>query len=316
MMSRLRQRARAHTGSALRTGVKFLLAQTGWIALGKSVAEVPPYYTPIPDPADLPAAFWEQEVSMVGVAINDDAVRNFARTMVVPQLGEFRSLYPVERVDGDPRFFLLNGSYMAVDAQVLHGILRTAKPRRVVEIGSGASTRVIEGALRLNLAEGGAAGTCTSIDPFPSPWLNGVDGSLVRVLTEKVQSTPMSIFDELGHNDVLFIDSSHVVREGNDVLFEYMEILPRLRRGVLVHIHDISLPRRPPKTYFDSQLYWTEQYLLKAYLTNNSHVEIIWPGNYMALRHPAFVAETFPELARMRLVFPSSEPTAFWFRVC
>jgi hypothetical protein len=318
MLTRIRRRIRSKGGAALRRAVGVVLEQTGWIALGKSVPPVPAYYTPIPDEADFPAGFWEQEVSMAGVAIDDELVRRFAETAVVPHLAEFRSLYPQDRAAGDDAgaFFLVNGSYMAVDAHVLHGIVRSARPRRVIEIGSGASTRVIEGALRLNERDGGARGQCTSIDPVPSPWLRGIDPSFVAVLSKKVQSIPPSFFGQLERDDILFIDSTHIVREGNDVLYEYIDILPTLRPGVLVHIHDVSLPRRYPKVYFDSHLYWTEQYLLKAYLTHNSHVEIIWPGNYMMVRHRDYVMDRFPEMQVMRRAFPSSEPTAFWYRVC
>ncbi|MDP2342919.1 MAG: class I SAM-dependent methyltransferase [Deltaproteobacteria bacterium] len=312
MLSRLRRLVRRQGGLALRGAVNGLLDRTGWLALGKTVtSNVPAYYTPIPDDDDLPPEFWDREVSMVGVTIDDDVVRRFVEELVVPHLEEFRSLYPAwKENDEDTGFFLFNGSYMAVDAHVLHGIVRSIRPRRVIEIGSGASTRIIESALRLN-----QAGRCSSIDPFPSPWLQGIDPSIVELMTTKVQSVPLSFFDELDKDDILFIDSSHVVREGNDVLFEYMEILPRLRPGVLVHIHDVSLPRRYPKFYFDAQLFWTEQYLLKAYLTHNSRVEIVWPGNYTIMRHREYVVSTFPEMLAMRRAFPSSEPTAFWYRV-
>ena len=292
-----------------------VLAKTEWVGLGKDIARVPTYYTPIPDDADLPPGFWEQEVSMVGVAIDDDAVRRFCDSRVVPHLAEFRALYPLERAgEHDQRLYVLNGCYMSVDAHVLHGLVRSCRPKHIIEIGSGASTRFIEAALRLNQRDG-AVGRCTSIDPYPSPWLEGVDSSLVSLVTEKVQSIPLSTFDQLGENDIFFIDSSHIVREGNDVLYEYMEILPRLRPGVLVHIHDVSLPRRYPKVYFDTKLFWTEQYLLKAYLTHNSRIEIVWPGNHMMVRHREYVVTTFPEMLAMRAAFPSSEPTAFWFRV-
>jgi hypothetical protein len=204
---------------------------------------------------------------------------------------------------------------MAVDAHVLHGVVRSARPRRIVEIGSGASTRFVEAALRLNRRDGAPPCRCTSIDPYPSPWLRGVDPSLVSVLAEKVQDVPLARFEELDRDDVLFIDSSHVVREGNDVLFEYMEVLPRLRPGVLVHVHDVSLPRPYPRAYFESRRFWTEQYLLKAYLTHNARVEVVWPGNFMMVRHPGYVEATFPEVRDMRAAYPSSEPTAFWWRV-
>lgn len=307
----LRQRLRSRATSTLRKGMELALDHSSWVALGKRIASVPDYYTPIPDRADFDAGFFDREVDMTGVAIDDDVAWGFADKWIAPHLAEFRAAYGLHGAEpAAGRFALLNGSYMAVDAHALYGVVRGARPRRVVEIGSGASTHLIGAALRRN-----GSGLCTSIDPYPSPWLTTIDRAVVTVRTERVQSVPISFFTELEENDILFIDSSHVVREGNDVLFEYMEVLPRLKPGVLVHIHDISLPRRYPKVYFDSHLYWTEQYLLKAYLTNNSKTEVIWPGNHMMLRYPERLLALVPEIADMRQVFPSAEPTAFWFRV-
>ena len=134
-------------------------------------------------------------------------------------------------------------------------------------------------------------------------------------MRKKLQDCDLGIFQALEKDDILFIDSSHVLREGNDVQLEYLEILPRLRPGVRVHIHDVSLPRRYPRLYFNLNLFWNEQYLLQAYLTHNSRMEVVWPGNYMMLRHPDVMENTFPEIRQMRQRFPSSEPTAFWIRV-
>jgi hypothetical protein len=126
---------------------------------------------------------------------------------------------------------------------------------------------------------------------------------------------PVSYFEQLESGDILFIDSSHVIRSGNDVHYEFLEILPRLKPGVLVHIHDISLPKPYPEVYFDNHLYWNEQYLLQAFLTFNDRFEIMWPGNYMMLNYPDKMLSTFPEISRMRQDYPQSEPTAFWMRV-
>ena len=105
------------------------------------------------------------------------------------------------------------------------------------------------------------------------------------------------------------------MREGNDVQLEYLELLPRLQEGVLVQIHDISLPKRYPRVYFDSGMYWNEQYLLQAFLAFNRRFEILWPGNYMMTRFETEMLSVFPEIEAMCRVFPSSEPSAFWMQV-
>ena len=134
------------------------------------------------------------------------------------------------------------------------------------------------------------------------------------MIPKKVQDVGLELFTSLEAGDILFIDSSHVLRAGNDVQWEYLEVLPQLAPGVMVHIHDVSLPKAYPKVYFDSHLYWNEQDLLQAFLTFNSRFEVIWPGNYMMLRYPEKMLQVFPEIDRMRRAFPSAEPAAFWMR--
>src|SRR3972149_5863814 len=119
----------------------------------------------------------------------------------------------------------------------------------------------------------------------------------------------------MGEGDILFLDSSPVLRAGGDVQLEYLEILPRLAPGVLVHVHDISLPKPYPRVYFETGMYWNEQYLLQAFLAFNSRFEVLWPGNWMMVRHPEKVCAVFPEFHEMRKLYPQSEPTGFWMRV-
>ena len=102
---------------------------------------------------------------------------------------------------------------------------------------------------------------------------------------------------------------------GGDVQLEYCEILPRLAPGVLVHVHDISLPKPYPRVYFEQQLYWNEQYLLQVLLSFTSRYEVVWPGNYLMNRYPERVAKAFPEYHEMRKYYPQSEPSSFWIRV-
>jgi hypothetical protein len=167
----------------------------------------------------------------------------------------------------------------------------------------------------MNGTETGHGPHLTAIDPYPwESYREGIPG-LSQLIDKKVQEVDLTTFTSLEAGDILFIDSSHVLREGNDVQYEYLEILPRLAPGVLVQLHDISLPRRYPRVYFDSQLYWNEQYLLQAFLAFSQRFEVLWPGNYMMLKYPEKVCAAFPEVHRMRKHYPLSEPTAFWIQV-
>jgi hypothetical protein len=272
------------------------------------------YYLPIPDASDLGDGFWNRESQLIGVDMNDSAALDLLTHVFPKYMGEFRSQFPEQGTAGRNGFHLINGNYMAVDAHVYYAFIRHLKPRRIVEIGSGFSTLLAGAACLKNQEENGEMPHLTAIEPYPPQQLKTGCGGLSELLERKVQEVPLDTFTSLAANDILFIDSSHVLREGGDVQFEFCEILPRLAPGVLVHVHDISLPRAYPRVYFDQRFYWNEQYLLQAFLAFNSRFEVLWPGNYMTMRYPELVSSVFPEYHTMRAVFPSSEPAAFWMR--
>lgn len=275
----------------------------------------PHYYLPIPDEADLQGGYAERTSELVGLDLNERACLERMEQEFPPYLEEFRAAFPVRGDAGTPGFYLINGAFMAIDAQVYYAFVRRYRPQRVVEVGAGWSTRVAAAALARNRAEGAPPSRLVAIDPFPPAFLREPAAGVDELIERKVQDVDLARFTELQAGDILFIDSSHVLRSGNDVEREYCEILPRLAPGVLVHVHDISLPKPYPRTYFDQRLYWNEQYLLQAFLAFNSRFEVLWPGNYLLLKHPAAVGARFPELQAMRETYPMSEPTSFWIRV-
>jgi len=176
-------------------------------------------------------------------------------------------------------FYVDNVSFGPGDAEYWYQILRVLKPRRVFEIGSGNSTLMALKALRANERDTGQRCRHLCIEPYEADWLEKAG---IEVMRTKVEDVPLSLFDELDANDVLFIDSSHVIRPGGDVLFEYLELLPRLRPGVVVHIHDIFSPRDYPKQWLvDWVRFWNEQYVLEAFLSENPHWKIIGSLNHL-----------------------------------
>jgi len=101
---------------------------------------------------------------------------------------------------------------------------------------------------------------------------------------------------QLAAGDILFIDSSHVVKTGGDVTYLFLEVPPRLRPGVIVHVHDVFLPQEFPRSWIlDLHLFWTEQYLLQAFLTYNSDFEVLFASGYMGLQHRQDMQRTFPK---------------------
>ena len=274
------------------------------------------YDSPIPDETELNKAFQETYSQLVGVEMNERYALGLLQDVFPPYLDEFRASFPMHRSSPAPtQFYLINGSFMAIDAHVYYIFIRHFKPKRIVEIGAGNSTLLAAAACRQNLNKNGEAPTLISVEPFPSKTLKKGLPGLSKLIQDKVQKADLELFTSLAAGDILFIDSSHVLRSGGDVQQEYCEILPRLAPGVLVHIHDISLPKPYPKVYFDNQLYFNEQYLLQAFLCFNSRFEVIWPGNYMMLKYSESVCKIFPEYSEMRRVYPLSEPSSFWMRV-
>ncbi len=272
------------------------------------------FYLPIPDDSDQLEPFWDRTSAMVGVDTNDGVALDLL-DRITPFIDEFRRRFPIHGPLTPPGFYLINGGYMAVDAHVYYALVRDLKPRRIVEIGNGNSTLLAAAACEWNREKDGVTTRLTSIDPYPWDLFRQPYPGLSDLVPRRIQDVPLEFFSELVDGDMLFIDSSHVLRSGNDVQFEYLEILPRLNRGVMVHIHDISLPRPYPKVYFDNHLYWNEQYLLQAFLAFNDRFEVLWPGNHLMLRYPEKMLAAFPEFSIMREHYPMSEPTAFWMRV-
>jgi hypothetical protein len=213
-----------------------------------------------------------------------------------------------ENVADAGSFTIDNGSFEYGDADFLFQIVRQHKPRKFIEIGSGSSTKVARHALALNKKMGNVSSRHLCIEPFEQPWLDAFEG--IELVRDKVEHCNIDWANELTGGDILFIDSSHVIRPQGDVLLEYLNIIPLLSSGVLVHVHDIFSPRDYPEDWVRKDVkFWNEQYLLEATLGNAAKYEVVASLNH--LKH-----EYFDEL---RKVCPflklESEPGSFYFKV-
>jgi hypothetical protein len=161
---------------------------------------------------------------------------------------------------------------------MLYCMIRDAKPKCVVEVGSGSSTAVIAAALQGNAAMDGRSCTFTSIDPYVVP---AIGASLDRRVTFKhlkqpVQSVGPELWQAIGPGDILFIDSSHVFKAGSDVEYEFTQVYPTLSTGALVHLHDVFLPRDYPLGWNVEQFrFWNEQQYLATMLDNSDRYEVV-----------------------------------------
>src|SRR5579883_818038 len=221
------------------------------------------------------AAPLDQERHLPGINWNLDEQLALLSAMKYSQ-----ELADLSAPSSDPMAFRLkNGSFESGDAEFLYQLVRLKRPRRIFEIGSGNSTRLVRRALAKNIEEDHVECRHVCIEPFEAPWLERIGALIVRKRLEELDT---SMFKELQENDILFIDSSHIIRPQGDVLVEFLEILPSLQPGVIVHVHDIFSPRDYLTEWITKDVrLWNEQYLLEAFLSATSSWKIIGALNLL-----------------------------------
>ncbi|NNG04916.1 MAG: class I SAM-dependent methyltransferase, partial [Inquilinus sp.] len=202
-----------------------------------------------------------------------------------------------EKPPPDPRWD--QGWFARLDAAAAYAIVRSRRPARIIEVGSGHSTRFMVRAI----ADGGLPTRLTAIDPAPKADLSGLPLEMIR---RTVQTVDLSVFGELGSGDVLFVDSSHIAMPGSDVDLLFSQILPALPAGILVHVHDIFLPDDyPPGWYWRG---YNEQQAVAALLAGGGF-RPLFASHYVASRMAAAVDRS----AAGRLTLPPGTPeTGLW----
>jgi len=204
-------------------------------------------------------------------------------------------------------FNFRNNAFEYGDAEYWYNLIRRKKPSRIIEIGCGNSTKMAQLAIRKNREED-ANYHCEHIciEPYEMPWLEKLN---IRIIRERVENVDKEIFKSLGNNNILFIDSSHVIRPQGDVLYEYLELLPTLNQGVIVHVHDIFSPKDYLQEWIIGEVrFWNEQYLLEAFLTSNSEWKIIGAINFLHHNHFKALKDKCPRLK------PEHEPGSFYMQ--
>ena len=220
----------------------------------------------------------------------------------IPQFPEQKS----EKIE----YCYADGPFLSGDAEFLYNMIRYFKPKRLIEIGSGHSTLLALKAIKASQSEDHKY-SCQHIcvEPFENSWLKELDIELIR---EKVEDLETSFFSQLEQNDILFIDSSHMIRPQGDVLFEYLELLPVLNSGVIIHIHDIFTPKDYLDEWIEIARFWNEQYLLEAFLTNNLNFRIIGATNFLMHKYYEEFSAKCPILKLQRENGDEREPASFW----
>ena len=181
--------------------------------------------------------------------------------------------FPVRKEEGR-RYYTKNGWYPYGDAIFLYCMMRHFRPKRIIEVGSGFSSCAI---LDTNERFFQNQIRCTFIEPEPERFLKAIlpeDRGRVDLVIKDVRSLPPEYFQSLDSGDILLIDSSHVSKVNSDVNYLMFQVLPRLKSGVLIHVHDIFYPFEYPSTWVYEGWSWNEAYLLRAFLQYNQAFKI------------------------------------------
>lgn len=240
------------------------------------------YYSPVPDKIEAltllkrTAAASPEEVA--GVELNAPVQRDL--------LAEYARFYgelpfPEKQTSGN-RYYYENDWYSYGDAIFLYSFLRKHMPRRIVEVGSGFSSAVILDTVDRFFPE---RPEISFVEPYPdrlNSLLTSEDQKSVRIFESKIQETPTEIFESLQAGDLLFIDSSHVVKCGSDLQYLMFEILPILPAGVYVHFHDVFAGFEYPAEWIQMGHYWNECYFLRAFLSYNQEWSVYFFNNFAA----------------------------------
>lgn len=230
----------------------------------------------------------------------------FAKTMpgfsekgMVKELNGIKSYfkefdYPMDD-DGSCRFYTKNVSFPMLDAVVLFSMIRKNKPKIIIEIGSGFTSGLMMG---INEKYFDKKINITFIEPYPDVLYQRMrkgDKSRYKVVPNSVQDVPLDIFRQLKKDDILFIDSTHVSKFNSDVNYEIFDILPELNKGVIIHFHDVFDGFEYPLNWLNDGWAWNEDYILRAYLMNNSEYEILLMNDYLTNHHPESLKESYPK---------------------
>jgi hypothetical protein len=262
------------------------------------------FYSPIPDPAELPPETWTRRSRLEGIAFDTDAQARFVVDRIGPHMREFDPAFETGTSFG--RFDIGNGAYEEVDSPLLHAMVRFLRPKRVVELGSGFSSLILGHALEANRADG-APSEYRVFDPYPRPFIAEIP-ALTELRAVRAQDVPLAAFEALAEGDLLFVDTTHTVKVGSDVNRIVLDVLPRLEPGVVVHFHDVFIPWEYHREWIEGDYKWNEHFLLQAFLSMNPGYEVLISAQALVREHADPIR---PLVTGLR---ESSAPSSFWIR--
>jgi len=250
------------------------------------------FYSPIPRLDDVLAdadRLFVRPDAIPGIDTNDDVQRRHIVEIADLLSGEDLPVMPTP----EWRYYAHNFAFGIGDAMILHGMLRRCRPTRIVEIGSGYSS-----ALMLDTIERHLPSTqVTFVEPYSDllrSLLREGDEQRCTIIEARAQDVDAALVRDLGPGDLLFIDSTHVVRTGSDVCRIVLDLLPQVRPGVIVHIHDMFWPFELPRGWVEEGRQWAECYLVRAMLMDNPTWEILLYNDYVGVRETELLQQVLP----------------------
>ncbi len=234
------------------------------------------FYSPIPNVSELDSDVYTHASDCVGLDLSIEKQLIFLDENLSRYINEYNP--PV------------NDGLSQVDSFILYSLIRDKKPKKLIEIGSGDSTKISLSALACNEKEGVSC-QFTAVEPYPKEYLKNIKNTNFTLIEKKIQDVDIGL---LSQADILFIDSSHVVKIGSDVNYEILEVVPRLKVGAIVHWHDIMIPFNYHQVWIESDnMFWNESYMVHAFMSNNKFFKIIWASKFMQYKCPVELSNKF-----------------------
>jgi hypothetical protein len=251
------------------------------------------FYSPIPSIPDVKLN--EHEIFECPPAIRGVDLNETGQLELLRQLAVFYPDQPFapEAIPGR-RYLFENPNYSYNDAIVLYCMMRHARPRRIIEIGSGYSSCAMMDVNELFL---GDSIDFTFIDPYPQllrDIIKESDRDRVCILGQRAQDVDPDLYRKLAASDILFVDSSHIAKTGSDVNYIIFKILPLLEEGVFIHFHDVFYPFEYPLEWVYEGRGWNEAYVLRAFLQYNRAFEIQFFNSFLVEKHRTLFESLMP----------------------
>ena len=294
--------------------IRVRLARRFFALFGFNIVKRADYYSTLPvlEEIEQTRARWDRPSALAGLDIDVDAMKSRLDGLRERWEADFRAFAGDYRANQEAGF---GPGYPPFDARTLYYMLREHKPARYLEVGSGLSTYYATLAGGRN-AEEGRPLQLTCVEPYPFPALSELPG--FELVEGFVQDVPVSRFAELDDGDVLFIDSSHALKIDSDVAYLFLEVLPAIKPGVFVHIHDVPFPFNvpyPADTWLFGErwpVYWNEAMVVQTFLAFNSSFEILLSTPMIRASDEPFLVDRFPDY--VPVASDPNPPSSLWLR--